>query len=75
MCWNVKEKSYLCTHEHITRLSNRSFIGSLPNGKFKKTSQSDGCLLTTPTTETWAFGSNSSLRRVFADLGVYCDTK
>ena len=73
MCRNVKEKAYLCNRRHIKK-ATAAFV-SLPNGKFKKTSQSDGCLLTHPTTETWAFGSNSSLRRVFADLGACCDTK
>ena len=33
-----------------------------------------GCLLTTPTTETWAFGSSSIYER-FAYLGACCDPK
>ena len=36
--------------------------------------RSDGCLLTTPTTETWAFGSSSIYER-FAYLGACCNTK
>ena len=36
--------------------------------------RSDGCLLTTPTTETWAFGSSSIYER-FAYLGACCDPK